>query len=195
MKITIQHQERYSRGELLLRTFFGWLYIGIPHFFLLFFIQLWGMILTFISFLIILFTGKFPKSFFDYLLGMLKWSNRVTARLFNLADGYPAFGIKGTDSVTDIEIAYPETVSRGHTLLRFFFGWIYVMLPHGFILYFRMIAVMFLVFVCWFIVLFTGTYPASLHNFNAGFIRWSTRINLYLFNMTEQYPPFTGDDK
>ena len=30
MKLTVMHQEKYSRGELLLRLFFGWLYIGIP---------------------------------------------------------------------------------------------------------------------------------------------------------------------
>ncbi|EAY30425.1 hypothetical protein [Microscilla marina] len=34
MKLYVQHQQEYSRGELLLRTFFGWLYIGIPYFFL-----------------------------------------------------------------------------------------------------------------------------------------------------------------
>ena len=38
MKLTITHQEKYSRGELILRTLFGCLYIGIPHFFLL----VWG---------------------------------------------------------------------------------------------------------------------------------------------------------
>ena len=33
MKLDVTHQDSYSRGELLLRTFFGWLYIGIPHYF------------------------------------------------------------------------------------------------------------------------------------------------------------------
>ena len=35
MKLSIQHQESYSRGELLLRTIFGAIYIGVPHLFLL----------------------------------------------------------------------------------------------------------------------------------------------------------------
>ena len=38
MKLTIKHQETYSRLELLLRTFFGWLYILIPHYFVLLFV-------------------------------------------------------------------------------------------------------------------------------------------------------------
>jgi Domain of unknown function (DUF4389) len=194
MKVTIKHQDHFSRGELLLRLFFGWLYIGIPHYFLLFFMSIWGSILYLVSFLIILFTGSYPKSMFEYQLGLMKWSNRLTARFLNLSDGYPSFGINGTDKHTDIEIAYPETVSRGHTLLRFFLGWIYVGLPHGFILFFRMFAVWFLLFIAFWIVLFTGNFPKGMHNFNAGLIRWSSRLKAYLYFMTENYPPFTGDD-
>ena len=37
MKLTVKHQESYSRGELLLRTFFGIFYIVIPHMFALWF--------------------------------------------------------------------------------------------------------------------------------------------------------------
>ena len=40
MKLTITHQEHYSRGQLLLRTFFGWIYIAIPHYFVLMFVSI-----------------------------------------------------------------------------------------------------------------------------------------------------------
>ena len=66
MKLTVQHQESYSRGELLLRTFFGWLYIMIPHGFVLLFVALWSAILQFVAFWIILFTGRYPQSMFDF---------------------------------------------------------------------------------------------------------------------------------
>ena len=39
MKLSITHQESYSRGELILRTLFGVVYIAIPHFFLLVFVS------------------------------------------------------------------------------------------------------------------------------------------------------------
>jgi hypothetical protein len=194
MKVIIKHQDHFSRGQLLLRTFFGWLYIGLPHYFLLFFMSLWGSVLYLVSFLIILFTGSYPKSMFDYQVGLLKWSNRVTARFLNLSDDYPSFGINGLDEYTDMEIEYPETVSRGHTLLRFFLGALYAGLPHGFILLFRLIGVWFIQVIAFWIVLFTGEYPKGMHNFNAGYIRWSTRLSAYLYFMTENYPPFTGDD-
>ena len=49
MKFDITQQESYSRSELLLRTFFGWLYIMVPHTLVLFFVGIWSSILHFIS--------------------------------------------------------------------------------------------------------------------------------------------------
>jgi len=66
MKLTIKNQERYSRGELILRTLFGWIYIAIPHGFLLFFVGIWSSILSFVAFWIILFTARYPQSFLNF---------------------------------------------------------------------------------------------------------------------------------
>ena len=194
MKLTITRQERYSRMELLLRTFFGWLYIALPHAFILMFVSLWGAILQFVAFWIILFTGRYPESMFEFQLGLLKWSVRLTARLYNVSDGYPAFGIKGTDDLTSVEIPYPEKVSRGLVLLRLFFGIFYVYLPHFFILFFRSMFVGILMFLAWWVVLFTAEYPKGWHEWVEGQIRWQTRVNIYMMYMTDTYPPFTGDE-
>jgi hypothetical protein len=192
MKLTIKHQETYSRGNLLLRTFFGWLYILIPHYFVLLFVGIWSSILTFISFWTILFTGRYPQSFFEFQVGLQAWQLRLSARLWNLSDGYPAFGVKGTDEHTSFEMPYPESLGRGKALLKFFFGWLYCALPHVFLWYFRLIASAFVMFLAWWAVLFTGKYPESWHEFNTGTIRWITRVNLYLLFMTDDYPPFSG---
>ncbi len=194
MKLKVRHQESYSRLELILRTLFGFLYIVIPHYFLLFFVGIWGAILRFVAFWIVLFTGKYPKSMFEFQVGLMKWSVRLSARIYNIADGYPAFGINGTDEYTELEVEYPESISRGLVLLRLFFGFIYVYIPHGFILMFRTIWVGILVFIACWIVLFTGNYPASFHNWVVGQIRWQVRLGLYMSYMTDKYPPFTGDE-
>ena len=192
MKIEIKHQESYSRGELLLRTIFGAIYIVLPHIFLLIFVSIWGAILSFVSFWIILFTGRYPQSFFEFQEKLYRWNLRVSARMYNLSDGYPAFGIDGTDDFTTLQIEYPDRLSRGTLLIRAFFGGIYVILPHGFLLMFRMIATMVLQFLAWWVVLFTGSYPQSWHEFNVGTIRWSYRVNIYMSFMTDDYPPFSG---
>jgi len=194
MRLVIKHQEKYSRGELLLRTFFGIFYIFIPHYFLLLFVGIWGAILRFVAFWVVLFTGKYPQSMFEFQVGFMKWTVRLQARSFNISDGYPSFGVKGTDEYTDLIVEYPEKISRGLVLVRLFFGIFYVYIPHLFILYFRAIFVGILVFVAWWIVLFTGKYPADMHNWVVGQVRWMTRINLYMMYMTDKYPPFTGEE-
>ncbi|MEX0987252.1 MAG: DUF4389 domain-containing protein [Bacteroidales bacterium] len=194
MKLVVKRQESYSRGELLLRTFFGWIYIVLPHYFLLFFVGLWAAILRFVAFWVILFTGRYPQSMFEYQAGVMKWTLRLSARMYNVSDGYPAFGVNATDEYTDLEIPYPESVSRGLVLLRLFFGVFYVALPHFFILAFRGIYVGILVFLAWWIVLFTGKFPENFHNWIVGQLRWQMRVNLYLYYMTDVYPAFTGDE-
>ena len=194
MKLTIQHQERNSRGELLLRTFFGWLYIYIPHGFVLMFVSLWGAILQFVAFWVILFTGRYPQSMFEFQVGLMKWSLRITARMFNLSDGYPAFGVKAEEERTDIVVPYPEKTSRVLTLVRLLFGIFYVFIPHYFILYFRAIWVGILAFIAWWAILFTAKYPKYMYDWVVGQVRWQMRVSLYMMYMTDDYPPFTGDE-
>ena len=192
MTFDVKHQEEYSRGELILRTLFGYFYIVLPHVFILLFLSIWAQILLFISFWVILFTGSYPESFFNYQVSLLKWSTRVNLRLYNLSDGYPAFGLEVDDPAFTLDIPYPETTSRGLTLVRALFGGFYVVLPHGFILLFRMIATMVLQFLAFWAVLFTGKYPENWFHFNVGTLRWSLRVNLYLSYMPDDYPPFSG---
>jgi hypothetical protein len=194
MKITITYQETYSRSELLLRSFFGAFYIGIPHVFLLLFATFWSAIITFISFWAILFTGTYPRSFWEFNLGLQKWNLRLNAVLYNLVDGYPDFGVSknNNDTISNIELEYPETTNRGTVLLRAIFGFVYVLIPHAFVLIFRSIAAQVLAFLAWWVVLFTGTYPQSWHEFIVGTIRWSTRVGLYMNYLTDEYPPFSS---
>lgn len=187
----IKHAEKQSRGELLLRFFFGWLYIYIPHAFVLLFLGLWGAILGFISFWIILFTGRYPESFFEFQVKLIRWNARVSARQLNLIDGYPAFGLDVVDPPVVVEIPYPQQLSRGMLLVKFFFGWLYVIIPHAFVLFFLSIGVWFILFIGWWIILFTGQLPIGMHNFLVGFLRWNQRVNLYMANMTDEYPPFS----
>lgn len=188
----IVHQERYSRGQLLLRSFFGFIYMVFPHMFLLFFMNIASALLAFLAFWMVLITGKYPRSFFDFQVSMLRWVARLQARIMNLADGYPAFGMNAEDNRVVLHIAYPENLSRGLLLARIFFGFLYVLIPHGFCLFFRVIATYFVVFIAWWAVLITGEYPKGLHGFVVGTVRWATRVNVYLSFLTDKYPPFSG---
>jgi len=75
----------------------------------------------------------------------------------------------------------------GHSLAFF-----YVMIPHGFCLFFYGIAAMFVQFIAWWAILFTGKYPKGMFDFVVGYYRWSMRVNGYMGYMTDEYPPFNG---
>jgi hypothetical protein len=192
MYFDIKHQERYSRGELLLRTLLGGIYIAIPHGFLLMFVGLAGQVLSFISFWVLLFTGSYPQSFYEFQVKLIKWNMRVNASLFNLIDGYPEFGLSGDNENIELDVPYPENLSRGHALLKALFGAFYCALPHVLVLYFRILGTAIVSFIAFWVVLFTGEYPRGMFNFQVGTLRWSLRLNLYLGFLTDKYPPFSG---
>ena len=194
MFFRIRHKEMYSRGELLLRSFLGIFYIVLPHIFILMFLAIWNAILSVINFWIILFTGKYHRSFFDFQLKFLRWNVRLNASMNNLVDGYPAFGLDSSHPDIYFEVPYPKELSRGQLLIKTFFGIFYVFIPHIFILYFRMIWGAILSFLAWWVVLFTGNYPKNWHEFNVGTMRWMNRLNVFMYNMNQEYPAFTGKE-
>jgi hypothetical protein len=48
--------------------------------------------------------------------------------------------------------------------------------------------------IAWFALLFTGRYPQGLYDFQAGFLRFSGRLNAYAWLQTEEWPPFGMED-
>jgi hypothetical protein len=65
-------------------------------------------------------------------------------------------------------------------------------IPHLIFLYLWGIAACFAVLIAWFAALFTGRVPSGLHEFNAGFLRYSTRVTGYLFLLANPFPPFSA---
>lgn len=91
-------------------------------------------------------------------------------------------------------VEYPEKLSRGILLLKTFFGWLYVGIPHGIILGLLGIAVSIITFIAWWVILFTGKYPKGLFEFVEKYIRWSLRVMTYTWFMSDKYPPFSGEE-
>jgi hypothetical protein len=68
-----------------------WL-LAIPHYIVLFFLSIAAFIAVVIAWFAILFTGRYPRGLFDFVLGVGRWGNRVIAYAFILVtDQYPPF--------------------------------------------------------------------------------------------------------
>lgn len=89
-------------------------------------------------------------------------------------------------------VEYPEKLSRGLLLLKVFFGWLYVGIPHGIMLWLYGIAVAVVQFIAFWAILFTGKYPKGLFGFVVNYVRWSSRVSAYMCFMRDEYPPFSG---
>jgi hypothetical protein len=47
--------------------------------------------------------------------------------------------------------------------------------------------------IAWFALVFTARYPEGLYNFVAGYVRFNTRVNAFIYLATDEWPPFNGD--
>jgi len=167
------------------------LILAIPHFVVLFFYQIAAGIMAWIGYWIVLFTGQLPAGFHDFILGSLRWSWRLTAWIYGIADDYPPFAPEGNGYPADVDCLPNESPNRWLAVARLLYVPILVMLiPHIIVLFFLGILAFFVLLITPWAVIFTGGYPDFSFEILTGVTRWQHRVNCFTFGLVEQYPPF-----
>jgi hypothetical protein len=207
LRMDAELDPRLSRWLWLVK----WL-LAIPHYIVLAFLWIAYVVLSILAFFAILFTGRYPRSIFEFNVGILRWTWRVSYYSFgaNGTDRYPPFTqAEVPDYPTHLEVAYPERLSRGLVLVK----WWLLAIPHYIVVglfagggtWFAWRAahwdfpagggglIGILVLVAVVVLLFTGRYPGALYDFILGMNRWVLRVAAYAGLMTDQYPPFRLD--
>lgn len=192
-----------------------WL-LALPHVVVLVFLWIAFLVTTLVAGVAILFTGRYPRALFDFNVGVVRWTWRVSFYSYGAlgTDRYPPFTLRQTDYPADFDVAYPERLSRGLVLVK----WWLLAIPHYFVvgvftggvgtlayqagdqapqgLGVGLIGV--LVMIVAVALLFTARYPAGLFDLIMGLQRWCYRVLAYAALMTDEYPPFGldqgGDD-
>lgn len=186
--------------------------LAIPHYIVLFFLHIAVLVVTVIAFFAILFTGRYPRALFDFSVGVKRWRWRVTFYALSAlgTDKYPPFSLRpNAEYPADLEVDYPQRLSRGLVLVKWwllaiphylillaFFtgGWRFLMVDPNEVVGYDLpplIAILLVISVLG--LLFTGRYPKGLYDFVIGINRWAIRVRAYSALMRDEYPPFRLD--
>jgi hypothetical protein len=70
-------------------------FLAIPHFVVLFFLAIGAVFAVVVSWFAILFTGRYPRGLFDFVVGVGRWGLRVEAyAILLVTDRYPPFSLR-----------------------------------------------------------------------------------------------------
>ncbi len=181
----------------------------IPHYVVLVFLWIAFMVTSLVAFFGILFTGRYPRGVFEFNVGVLRWSWRVSYYAYGAlgTDRYPPFTLREVpDYPAHLEVDYPEHLSRGLVLVK----WWLLAIPHYLVLALFLGAgyavwdndgdrvggpglIALLVVIAGVVLLFTGRYPQQIYDLVLGLNRWVLRVAGYVALMTDTYPPFRLD--
>jgi hypothetical protein len=201
-----------------------WL-LAIPHFLVLIFLWLAFLVLTVIAGFAILFTERYPRGIFDFNLGVLRWTWRVSFYTYSAlgTDRYPPFTLdRVPDYPATLEVAYPEQLSRGLVLVK----WWLLAIPHYIVISIFEAGwwrggwwsgwwgdgrsgggawdgagwgpwggglTTVLVLFAGIALLFANRYPRGIFDLVIGLNRWTFRVVAYAALMRDEYPPFRLD--
>ena len=167
-------------------------FLALPHFVIVFFLWIALLASTVISLFAILFTGRYPRSLFDFNVGVLRWTWRVGFYSYSAlgTDRYPPFTLQDVpDYPARLEVEYPQELSRGLATVK----WWLLAIPHylivavfldtgwvvwgahdgwGAVSFGGLITLMVLTAAV--ILLFTARYPKPIYDFVLGMNRGSS---------------------
>ncbi len=173
------------------RPLVNWL-LAVPHYIVLYALQILAEVIALISWFVILFTGRLPEQFANIQAMYLRYEVRTYTFAAFMREEYPPFGFAmaprdpGEDPRTRVDFA-PQLTERNRLTVAFR---IILVIPQVIVLVLLLFAAAIVVLIALFAVLFTGRWPEGMRNFVVDVYRWYLRVQTYFLLLTDEYPPF-----
>ena len=181
VRFDVEYPEQLSRWLIFVK----WL-LAFPHFLILYALGTVAGIAVLIAFFAILFTRRFPRGLFDFVVNTRRWNENMTAYIGLLRDEYPPFSWEAGVYPVTYEVDYPEELNRWLPLIK----WLLI-IPHLIVVSVLYVVSFVVVVIAWFAILFTGRFPRGMFDFNVGVMRWWNRVYAYMYLLRDEYPPFS----
>ena len=168
-------------------TVFFRLLLAIPH---LIVVTLWSivaMLAVLVAWFVGVFTGRVPNGLHNFIASFVRYSTRVTAYIFLLADPWPPFSGSQGNYPIEVRIDPPQAQSRLTIFFRVFLAIPALLLTYVFRGVNQIVA-----FLGWFYALATGRMSEGMRDISAWLLRYETQTYCYVFLLTGRYPSLAG---
>ena len=94
IQVEADYPESSNRFLALLGVlFFVRAWLLLPHMIVLYFIGIIQIIVIWFGFWGVLFTGKYPRGMFDFVVGATRWQTRANLWSYGITDKHPPFNL------------------------------------------------------------------------------------------------------
>lgn len=93
VRVEADYPESSSRllAALALLLFLPKVILLVPHILVMWFLGIAAFVVMIAGYFAVLFTGRYPRGLFEFLLGNIRWQTRINAWAYGLTDVYPPF--------------------------------------------------------------------------------------------------------
>jgi Domain of unknown function (DUF4389) len=176
------------------RPLVQWLLV-IPHGVVLYLLNIVSEVISVVSWIVILFTGKLPDGLANFQVMYIRYSVRTATYLGFMREEYPPFTFEmtpndpGDDARVSVNLT-PALTDRNRVTVAFR---LILAIPQFIAVFLLSIGAAVGVIIAFFTVLFTGAWPPGIRDFVVSVMRWNLRVQAYLLLLTDVYPPFSLD--
>jgi hypothetical protein len=166
------------------------LILAIPVMILLSLYTIVASVLVVISWFAIVFTAHYPRDWYDFVAGYVRFAARVNSYISLVCDPYPPLD-RSPDPQYPIRMEFAGPLER-YSRPKTFFRWI-LEIPLLLLRYAMGLLIEIGAVAAWFVILVTGKLPRGLFDLLVLGSSYTARSDAYIYLLTETYPPFQDE--